>query len=107
MAIITVSDAVYAWPSRVLTFICLLYAAVSLVHHSIKVKSHISSARPTTPRRNAQTRVAGAHHSLYLSLLLIVFVLIYNIFSLFIQYGLILQMLHLAELFVLVHIMHI
>ena len=82
MAIVSVSDAVYAWLSRELTFICLLYAIGSIICHSIKVKEHVSSASSSS---TGYTK--GAHHSLYLSILLIVFVLVYNIFSLFIQWA--------------------
>ena len=35
MAVITVSDAVYARPSRILNFICLLFALGSIIHHYI------------------------------------------------------------------------
>ena len=82
MAIITVSDAVYAWLSRVLNFICFLYAICSIIHHCIKVKEHATTASTRSNKR--KTRV---HYSLYLSIALIIFVLLYNVFSLFIQWA--------------------
>ena len=84
MAVITVSDAVYAWPSRILNFMCLLFAIGSIIHHCIKVKDHISSASAKSKKR---ITTASAHYSLYLSIALIVFVLLYNIFTLFIQFA--------------------